>query len=463
MRLSSLIPLALGLVLVAAPACQDDDNNIGSSIVQDDVTITVDSLFTVTGFTVSNPNVQSATTNQLLGRIDADAFGAISSEFVTQFMPASRLDTTGVTVNDIDSLMLVMSVAKGNFIGDSIVPMGLDVYPLTKLLPAPIYSDFDPDGYYNPTPIASAIYNLSAASADTVYYDAYRQIRVKLPLELGRKFFTEFKRDPSQFQGPEQFAKIFPGVYIKNTYGSGRISTITSTMMSLYFHKTSKITDSSTGEQRDTVINAVGNYFAVTPEIITNNNISLSVSSSMRKRVDDGQQILMAPTGYDVKVRFPAPELIARFKAGKGDLKVVNTLYFTLPGEVIENEDGIQPPETVLFIPVSKREEFFAGNDLPDGITEFYATWSSARKEYQFSDMSKYLVYLLEKETITEDDYTFIVTPVSPVEEVTDEYYGTTTLTSLNPYMGNPAMVRLLLDKAKVKLTFTSQRVGAGL
>ncbi|MGM9870380.1 MAG: DUF4270 family protein [Muribaculaceae bacterium] len=463
MRLTSIIPLAFILALAAAPACQDDDNTIGSTIVQDDVTITVDSAFTLSGYTIANPNVRSSTVSQLIGRIDADAFGTISSDFVTQFMPASRFDTTDVTVNDIDSLLLVMSVVKGDFVGDSIVPMGLTIYPLTKLLPSPIYSDFNPEGYYDPTPLASSIYNLSTASADTVVSYNYRQIRVKMPLELGRKFFSEYKRDPAQFSSPDAFAKIFPGLYIKNSYGSGRISTISSTMMSLYFHKTVKITDSSTGEERDSIIGAVGNYFAVTPEIITNNNISLSVSPSMQRRVDEGQHILMAPTGYDVRVRFPAPELIAKFNENKNFLKVVNTLYFTLPGEKIANEDGIEPPTTVLLIPESKREEYFAGNDLPDGITEFYATWSTSDNAYVFSDMSKYLVYLLEKDTITEEDYTFVITPVSRVEEVTDEYYGTTSLVSLNPYMGNPAMVRLLLDKAKIKLTFTSQYVGAEL
>ena len=64
MRLTSIIPLAFILALAAAPACQDDDNTIGSTIVQDDVTITVDSAFTLSGYTIANPNVRSSTVSQ---------------------------------------------------------------------------------------------------------------------------------------------------------------------------------------------------------------------------------------------------------------------------------------------------------------------------------------------------------------------------------------------------------------
>lgn len=456
MRLTSIFPIAIALLLAAATACQDDNNTIGSSIVQDDVTITVDSSFTITGVSVANPCIQSRTINQLLGRIDADAFGIISSDFVTQFMPASRLDTTGVSVADIDSLVLVMTVGKGDFIGDSIVPMGLEVYPLIKELPSPIFSDFDPTGFYSPVAMASKIYNLSSASADTIESYKYRQIRVKMPLELGRKFFTEYKTNPAVFSSPTKFAEFFPGVYVKNSYGSGRISTITNTMLNLYFHKTTI----NPTTQRDTVVSAVGNYFAVTPEIVTNNNISLAVSSAIHDRVANAETIVMGPTGYDVKVRFPAPELIARFKASASDLSVVNNLYLTIPGEVIENEDGIEPPATLLCVLATKREEFFASNELPDGVTAFYATWDSLNKSYSFGDINLYLNHLLSKDTITEEDYTFILTPVTRQEEITDEYYGTTSLITLNPYVNNPAMVRILLDKAKIKLTFTSQVVG---
>lgn len=41
-------------------------------------------------------------------------------------------------------MKFVMQMTNGCYTGDSVIPMGLKVYPLTKALPSPIYSNFDP-------------------------------------------------------------------------------------------------------------------------------------------------------------------------------------------------------------------------------------------------------------------------------------------------------------------------------
>ncbi len=454
MRLKHIIPAALAALAITS-ACDEGNSPVGPGLVQDQVVIDVDSSFTITGSSERNAFVPSRTTTQLLGSIDAPEFGRVSSDFVTQFMPSSILVTDGMTAADVDSLMLVMSVAKGNFIGDSIVPMGLEVYPLTRLLPSPIYSNFNPDGYYDPTPLATSMYNLAFESVDTVVNANYRQIRVKLPIELGRKLFQEYVDNPGQFSSPTTFAEFFPGIYVKNSYGSGRISTITSTMMSMYYHRNVK---NEAG--RDTTIKGVGNYFAVTREIITNNNINVAVAASVSQRVADGEAILMAPTGYDLKLRFPAPEILAAFRSDASALKVVNGLSLSIPVEAIANDDNITVPPYVLLVLASKRDEFFAGNSLPDDKTQFLATYNAQTGTYDISSMRQYVQSLLEKETITADDYTFILTPVSTIYETANDYYGTQTLTAVTPYVSSPVMGRVLLDKAKIKFTFTSQEFG---
>ena len=453
MRLKHILPAAL-VALTFAASCDDGDSPVGPGLVQDKVSIKVDSTFTLTGTSERNAFVPSRTTTQLLGSIDAPAFGRVSSDFVTQFMPSSIVVTNGMTADDIDSLMLVMSVAKGNFIGDSIVPMGLKVYPLVRQLPSPIYSNFNPEGYYDSTPLATAMYNLAYQSVDTVVDSRYRQIRIKLPTELGRKLYQAYVDNPSQFSSPEAFAQLFPGIYVENSYGSGRISTITSTMMSMYYHRTVK---NEAG--RDTIVKSVGNYFAVTREIITNNNINVDVASSIKQHVAEGQSILMAPTGYDLKLRFPAPEIIADFRGAGSGLKVVNGLSLSIPADRIENDDDIQVPPTVLLVLQSKRDEFFAGNTLPDNKTSFLATYNSTTGSYDVATLRQYIQELIQKDEVTADDYTFILTPVSTVYETQNDYYGTQVLTAVTPYVSSPVMARLHLDKAKIKFTYTTQEI----
>ncbi|MDE5838009.1 MAG: DUF4270 domain-containing protein, partial [Paramuribaculum sp.] len=133
---------SLATVIIAAialTACQDDTTTVGSSLITEQTVITIDSAFTVSGSTVLEPVVQSRTITQLLGCLDAKEFGTFKSDFVCQFLPSLSLETEGVSVEDIDSAKLIMFMVPGDFTGDSLVPMGIEVYPLTKQLPYPIF------------------------------------------------------------------------------------------------------------------------------------------------------------------------------------------------------------------------------------------------------------------------------------------------------------------------------------
>ena len=369
-------------------------------------------------------------------------------------MPSSELSTVGTDVNDIDSLVLYMLVRSGEFVGDSLAPMGLDVYRLNKTLPSPIYSDFDPEGYYDPTPLASTIYNVAAQSADTVT-SAGVEIKVRMPLELGKELYGAYLRDPAAFSTPTAFAdKVFKGIYIKNSFGSGRLVRVTSTLMSMYYK--------THGENNDTIINKVGHYFAVTPEIITNNDIKVDVSDELMKRVDNGEALVMGPAGIETQIRFPAPEIIKSYNSSPSKIKVLNTVTFSVPGEKIDNSGDFAMPMYLLLVLSKEKDNFFANNSLPDNKTSFYATYSSSTGTFDFGDMRTYVQSLIDKGDITEEDYTFSIVPVSAAFETNNNYYyGTTsqTLSMLTPYAASPALGKLNLDKAEIKLTYSTQTV----
>lgn len=94
-----IIPAAA--LALAFGACEEE-TTIGSSIVDDELSIVIDSNFTISGRTVETGAVQSRTLTQLIGSIDNKDFGSLSSTVVTQFMPASSIDTTGISLSDID-------------------------------------------------------------------------------------------------------------------------------------------------------------------------------------------------------------------------------------------------------------------------------------------------------------------------------------------------------------------------
>ena len=184
-------------VLIAAIAlfsCEDS-SSIGTSITQEEVEIIVDSSFTVNGSTIYSEKIQSRTLTQLLGKINAQGFGYLTSDVVTQFMPADKFDTTNINASNIDSIKLLLQIPNGGYIGDSIAPMGLKVYRLNKQLPSPIYSNFDPKGYYSELDLlGSTTYSANAlAASDSLKKLPFRTITIDLPIDLGREFFNKYK------------------------------------------------------------------------------------------------------------------------------------------------------------------------------------------------------------------------------------------------------------------------------
>ena len=133
----------------------------------------------------------------------------------------------------------------------------------------------------------------------------------------------------------------------------------------------------------------------------------------------------------------------------------------TIPAEAIENDYDIEQPPYLLMVLSKNKDQFFANNELVDNKTSFYAAYSSTDKAYKFSGLRSYLLKMLEQGTISPEDYTFTLTPVNVVMETntSNSYYGSTTqyLSSINPYIGKPVMVKLNLDKATIELIFAKQ------
>lgn len=463
-KMKLLLYVAGALALCAAVVACDENSPVGESIADDAVRITIDSSFTVTGRTVETGAVQSRTIDGLLGSVDIPGYGSLRSDIVAQFMPASILDTTNVSVDLVDSVKLVFKVPRGSYVGDSLAPMGVRVYPLTKELPSPIFSDFDPDGYYDSSsPLGSKTYNTSALGlSDTIGTWSEQYIDVTLPDRLAKDFYRAYKANPSNFATPDAFVgNVFKGLYIANSYGSGRVTHITQTVMRMYYRR--KWYDEE--NQKDSINSYATPYFAVTPEVVVNNNISLEIDPAVTAMADAGETILLAPAGMEVELAFPGREIAAKYIGDNADdVSVLNSLTFSIPVEEIGNDYGIAPPPYVLLVLKSRKDEFFSSNSLTDNVTSFYAAYDSTNHRYMFSGMRSYLLDLLSKDTITDDDVTFTLCAVNVTTESTGSgnyYYSSTSTTesAITPYVSKPAMAKILLGEAKIKLTYSSQSI----
>lgn len=455
---SSIKILLAACAAFAVYSCDETSSTIGSSLTGSDVTINIDSAFTVTGNTVRVENIRPKSNTFLLGKLAIENYGCLSSEIVTQFLPSTQLDTANYSYQNVDSLYLTLRYAIGDFIGDSVAPMGLTVYPLTKMLPSSISSDFNPTGYYDSKPLATTTYNTLNSSNPANSSGTYREIQVKLPTELGKDIFRSFEENPANFANGTVFSEnVFKGLYLKSSFGSGRMTGISSTSLVFFL---SRIIE---GEEKNDTTYATHQYMLVTPEVVSNNDLNYDMSPTLTNLYNEGKNLLVAPAGYEMEVKLPAKEIVDKYLSTGKSLSVLNNLTMTIPCDTIENNASVTPPPYVLLVLKKDRDEFFAKNKLTDNKTSFYATYSATTGGYSFSNMRAYLQNLLEKEEITDEDCTFCLVPVIVNFETSSSsnyYYGTTQVeTDIQPYLLSPVMASVDLSKVKIKMTYTVQKI----
>lgn len=456
--------LLIVLALLGAQSCTDE--TIGSSLTDTRSAIIEDSSFSIIGHSVRNQRLQARTSTQLVGLIKSEGYGTLRSEVVTQFIPSASIDTMGVSSDMIDSCRLNLIIPYTNgFTGDEMPPMRLNVYRLNKQLPWPMYSDFDPSGYYDESDLlgsnayspqsASEVYEKSADGTTAVTYLA---VFVPMPVSLGQEIFNEFCQHPETFKSPSEFAKFFPGVYITNSYGSGRVMNFIRTEFDVFYRK-----KTTTTAGNDTTTNNRRTYMAASPETVQDNIITLDVDASVQERVANGEAIVMAPAGYEVQVQFPIQEIINKYQAEVGnDMSVINKLELTLPTESTGAQYDIEPPKYLLMVKTSQKDKFIAGDSLTNNKDSFYAVYNRTTRSYVFSGLRSYMLNIINNQggIATEDDINLTVTPVDVTTYTTGDGYYTaqqTVVTKIAPMVSAPAITRLRLDKAKVKLTYSIQ------
>lgn len=473
------LSVALAMLLGAMSACDNADavKIPGASLVQDQFAIEIADTFKIEARSILNPRVQSRTTTQLLGAIEAPAYGTLRADYVAQLFPSTNIDVTGV---ELDSVKLQLVFDKNGFVGDSLAPIGFEVYPLSDTLPYPIYSNFPADtryastGFYNPNPAADDCHGtgvftaVGGAISDEAAANSYRFAYANLPNAFGQKILDAFANPQTRplFNNPEDFAtKIFPGVYVRCNFGSGRVTRITDTRLLVYYRKRSMIANDD-GVMVDSLQHLFSYILVSAPEVPSNTCIDLEMAKSIDEMAADGRAMVVSPAGRDVELRFPIESVISAYdKATVSTLSLINTMTFTVPADSIVNGRGINPPTYLLMVLKKDKDKFFAANKLPDDVTSFTAELNSNTMTYDFGNMRNYLMEMIaKKEEITEDDFTFVLTPVSMVmDDAASSYYAVSdasqTLSGMSPMIAMPSMVELLPAKAKVTLTFSKQQL----
>ena len=467
-----LLPAALcGAIL---GACNDDTSQIGPGLTADDTSITLDSItYKLEASSVEYERFDSRSGNLMLGNMDVKEYGALKSSFVTRLMCSTKINVPDSLLypERVDSCKLRLIVSRGDITGDSLAPQKIVAYRLNKQLPGDITNTFNPEGYYDTAnPLGSRSFTASLIhDTDSAFLNIdkdYSAFYIDVPVnkELGKEIFSNYRSNPDIFQWPQTFAEYFPGIYVNSVFGKGCVTNVSGILFAVYYHY---LADKTTVTDGDTIksqikVPAITYPFSNSPEVLSSNNITYKVSDHIKGLAAAGENVITTPGGYLVNLKFPAKELIDKYEGSDHNLSIINNLTFTLPAEVIENDYGIGVTPNLLLIKSSEMKDFFDNNKLPDNKTSFTATYDAANKKYTFTSMRQYILDLIEKGSVTDDDTDFTIVPVEITSETeTNNYYGTSTtyVTKCTPYTARPTMTRLHTEDALIVFSFSSQYI----
>lgn len=451
-------------------SCENEVPTIGSSLATGEVNITVDSLnVAIPASSVFEDAFDSRGQVTLLGSLYAEPYGSLTCSYAARLIPATSLPLPdSITASHIDSLCVMVRVARGALAGDSLAPQQLRVYALTKQLPSDIRSDFDPTGFYDSSSLlGTRSYTLSVlGSNDTVYRKkTVFNIPVTLPREDALRVFEAYKAGDPAFGWPQAFAQKMPGIYVEPSFGMGAVADVGNTTFALFYHYTTTETSvDDDGNVVKTPVNNVGSLpvFTTGPAALSASRVKYTPSTSIKSLVASGRNVITTPGGYTVRMRLPMEKVLEEYNTKVSTLTLINSLSLSIPARAVENDYGITVPKTLLLVKASEAPGFFTNLRVPDNKTSFYAEYDAEKGCYTFSSMRDYVIALSQKGTVTDDDCTFVAIPVTIETETyydTDERVQKTLVTLCQRYFSLPTMVELETDRALIVFTYSAQSI----
>lgn len=360
-------------------SCDDTLSKVGPSIQppEDLITVYTDT-FVMKASTVRLDSVFSKTSDFLLGEMYDPVYGTLKADVLCQFYCEEGFKFPQ-TPNEgkIDSVELIIPVPLDMAYGDTLSPMELTVYPIDRPLKRNFYTNDNPENYCDmKNPLGKTSYTAYDLSmSDSLHKEGYYPIiRVKLPAELGQRFYDETIQNPSTFMSQNAFNEFFPGIYLTNTYGSGCIiKTVSDNRESGMYIAMYYGVMGTDINGNDSIMHRVQG-FTVSKEVI---QINRFVNDHIDQLLVDNptHTYIKSPAAVCTKLVLPTAEMAKAFD--------INDRYingFTLNLRYLPEDEwdfAYQPPAHLLLLPEDSVIPFFEKGNV-DNYTTAFISFASA-------------------------------------------------------------------------------------
>jgi hypothetical protein len=340
----------------------------------------------------------SRTINGLLGNFYDPNYGNINAEYICQYYPSIGFDTAHILDNKIDSVRL--NIYYTSYVGDSLIPMEVTVYPVNKALDDHFYTNVKPENYCdmsNPWgKKAYTAFDLAVPDTERIKTTFYPNVAVDLPISVGEKILSIYKEHKG-FNDLEKFVELFPGTYVKSTFGTGNLLKVDITEISTYY--TRKYVSAATGNDTMSMSRSV---LTVTGEVSQLNRIR-STNDEHLLQDNDSVMYIKTPAGIFPQITIPISTIvegIGKRKFSSVKLKInacpkAENLY-ALPFPGIGTV-ATSLKTKLLLIEADSLKPFFENHQSSNSQTNFTTTYTASTATYNFDNISNLIQHAIDR------------------------------------------------------------------
>jgi hypothetical protein len=380
-------------------ACNETIDSIGMGIQppEDGIQMYNTTINIEEAYTIKMDSIYTKTVNGLLGNFYDPSYGDIKAGYICQYYPSLGF-ADSVVNNKIDSVRLKIYYA--SYFGDSLAPMEVAVYQVTKKpLEDNYYTNINPDDYcdtkkaWGRKPYTIRDLTVADSILDASYY---REINVPLPTEWGQEFYDEYRRNGRTFGSLEDFVGKFKGTYVESSFGAGNLIQAEISEIQLFYQN---FYINSNGN--DTIAIAAA-ALTVTKEVMQLNIFESHHSNALLLEPSADKMYLKTPVGVCSKIVIPIPKIIdsignRRFNSVKLNIGVyaqeTHDYTLSLPGVGVSSTSKAK----LLLIEQDSVKSFFENQKVADFQTTYTTTYSSSTQTYAFDNIANLIQNAIKK------------------------------------------------------------------
>jgi len=462
MKLTSLYQaIIVTFVALLALSCNDTLDQVGFTVQpgKDRLKVGVDTLF-MQARTIQVDSMFAKTKYPVLGEYIDPVFGSIKSDYIGEFyFPEGSGFKTGAT---IDSVRVVVSYS--TMMGDSLAPMELSVYEVTKSLQGVNnYTHHDPANYADMSaPLGKEVFTGKNRTYRTETYTSgyssqeYKvyDINVKLPYQLGEKFLNEYKKPGhGQMVNADTFRKFFPGLYFTTTFGNSTMLNVSFTSFYVHYHY---LDPKGSSTKQDTIRTDAMRLY-ITPEVTQLNHIKNDNGQLLEPNAS--HTYVKSPAGVNTEIIFPLSELNNKLKSQA--LNLAKFTIYAMPDAIENPMVKLSPPDYLLLVNKDSLAGFFEKKKLPDNITSFLsAKFDASTYSYNFNNISTMINHYNEELNGAPFDLTYYLIPVDATIVTSQQSYYSSGSQSPTDVFNQLWPTAAMLDKRegnlKLELIFSN-------